>query len=53
VWVRARTAVAAGAEGTPNMDMTGVEVAGLDRSGNGDLDEVLADLVAALQEEPK
>ena len=31
---------------------TVVEVAGLDRSGNGDLDEVLTDLVAALQKEP-
>jgi cytochrome c biogenesis protein len=42
VWVRART---------PSMGATVVEVAGLDRSGNGDLDDVLADLVAALQKE--
>jgi cytochrome c biogenesis protein len=42
LWVRART---------PSMGATVVEVAGLDRSGNGDLDDVLADLVAALQKE--
>jgi len=49
VWVRAR---AVGPEGTGDtMATTVVEVAGLDRSGNGDLDEVLADLVAALQKE--
>lgn len=48
VWVRAR---AVAAEGSGDTMTTVVEVAGLDRSGNGDLDEVLADLVAALQKE--
>ncbi|MDZ5622709.1 cytochrome c biogenesis protein ResB [Nocardioides sp. HM23] len=48
VWVRARS-VDTGAPG--DTMTTVVEVAGLDRSGNGDLDEVLADLVAALQKE--
>ncbi len=48
VWVRARTVDAEGAGDTMT---TVVEVAGLDRSGNGELDEVLADLVAALQKE--
>lgn len=49
VWVRAR-AVADGDEGD-TMARTVVDVAGLDRSGNDDLDEVLADLVTALQKE--
>lgn len=48
VWVRARTVDTEGGRDTMT---TVVEVAGLDRSGNGDLDEVLADLVAALQKE--
>ncbi len=48
VWVRARTVDNVGDEDTMT---TVVEVAGLDRSGNGELDEVLADLVAALQKE--
>ena len=48
VWVRARSVDT----GRPGDTMTTVvEVAGLDRSGNGDLDEVLADLVLALQKE--
>ena len=48
VWVRARTVDAGG--GRDRMT-TVVEVAGLDRSGNGDLDDVLADLVAALRDD--
>jgi cytochrome c biogenesis protein len=48
VWVRARTVDTEGGRDTMS---TVVEVAGLDRSGNGDLDEVLADLVVALQKE--
>jgi hypothetical protein len=35
------------------MGRTVVEVAGLDRSGNGDLTEVLDDLVAALKREDR
>ena len=48
VWVRARS-VDTGGDG--DTMTTVVEVAGLDRSGNGDLDEVLADLVAALRKD--
>jgi cytochrome c biogenesis protein len=48
VWVRARTVIGAGPGDTM---ITVVEVAGLDRSGNGDLDQVLSDLVDALQKE--
>ncbi len=48
VWVRARPV---DADRSGDTMATFVEVAGLDRSGNGDLDEVLADLVAALQKE--
>jgi cytochrome c biogenesis protein len=52
VWVRARTVDADGAGDTmTGRTTTVVEVAGLDRSGNGDLDEVLADLVAVLQDD--
>jgi cytochrome c biogenesis protein len=51
VWVRARTADNDDDDDTSSMGTTVVEVAGLDRSGNGELDEVLADLVAALQKE--
>ena len=51
VWVRARTVDDEGDGDTSSMGTTVVEVAGLDRSGNGELDEVLADLVAALQKE--
>ncbi len=47
IWVRARTV--ASEDGTDTM--TVVDVAGLDRSGNGELDEVLADVVAALKKE--
>jgi len=62
VWVRAR---AAGGDvppgdgtdgGKDTMDGTGgtlVEVAVLDRSGNGETDEVLADLLEQLQEAPR
>jgi hypothetical protein len=35
------------------MGRTVVEVAGLDRSGNGDLAEALADVVAALRRDEK
>jgi cytochrome c biogenesis protein len=48
VWVRARSVDTGGPGDTMT---TVVEVAGLDRSGNGDLDEVLTDLVLALQKE--
>jgi cytochrome c biogenesis protein len=51
VWVRALTVDTKGGRDTMSTGTTVVEVAGLDRSGNGDLDEVLADLVAALQKE--
>ncbi len=52
VWVRARTVSTGGTGDTMAASRTTVvEVAGLDRSGNGDLDQVLADLVAALQKE--
>ncbi|WP_246160457.1 cytochrome c biogenesis protein ResB [Nocardioides humilatus] len=56
VWVRARRAApaepAAGSdEGSGDTMTTVVEVAGLDRSGNGDLAAVLADVVAALKNE--
>ncbi|GAA3655637.1 cytochrome c biogenesis protein ResB [Nocardioides ginsengisoli] len=52
VWVRAVPADAVpGAEGTMNgTGETRVEIAVLDRSGNGDMDEVLAGLLAQLQE---
>jgi len=54
VWVRARAVAPEGTGDTMAVGQTTVvEVAGLDRSGNGDLDEVLADLVAALQKERK
>ncbi|WP_312856420.1 cytochrome c biogenesis protein ResB [Nocardioides pelophilus] len=49
VWVRARTVAAD--DGGDTMATTVVEVAGLDRSGNGDLAEVLTDLVAVLKNE--
>ncbi|RHW26613.1 cytochrome c biogenesis protein ResB [Nocardioides immobilis] len=50
VWVRARTVAAGDAGDTmAGRTTTVVEVAGLDRSGNGDLAEVLADLVADLK----
>lgn len=51
IWVRARTVTRDGAAGGGGGTMTVVDVAGLDRSGNGELDEVLADLVAALKKE--
>ena len=51
LWVRARTVDGGGSGDTPSMGTTVVEVAGLDRSGNGEIDEVLADLVAALKKE--
>jgi cytochrome c biogenesis protein len=53
VWVRARTVAAddSGDGSGDTMATTVVEVAGLDRSGNGDLPEVLTDLVAALTNE--
>ena len=51
VWVRARTVDTEGPGDTSSMGTTVVEVAGLDRSGNGELDEVLADLVAEMQKE--
>jgi len=47
VWVRARGAAAADQGDT--MDGTVVEVAVLDRSGNGDAGEALAEVVAALR----
>ncbi|WP_408897926.1 cytochrome c biogenesis protein ResB [Nocardioides sp. R1-1] len=53
VWVRA-VPLAAGAEGT--MDGAGgtrVEVAVLDRSGNGEMDEILDSVLAQLQETPQ
>ncbi len=52
VWVRARAGTDAGRGDTMTVGgTTVVEVAGLDRSGNGDVGPVLADLVAALQKE--
>ncbi|UMG93844.1 cytochrome c biogenesis protein ResB [Nocardioides sp. TF02-7] len=51
VWVRAQAAAGTGAGDT--MDRTVVEVAGLDRSGNGDMAEVLADVVTALRQDEK
>ncbi|KRA30058.1 MULTISPECIES: cytochrome c biogenesis protein ResB [unclassified Nocardioides] len=63
VWVRAVAVDAAGtgpdtddADAGDTMDGTGgtrVEVAVLDRSGNGETDEILARLLAQLQEAPK
>ena len=52
VWVRARAGAAEGEGDTMTGGTTTVEVAGLDRSGNADLADVLADLVAALQRDP-
>ncbi len=49
VWVRARPVGSQAGEGA-TMGGTLVEVAVLDRSGNADVDDVLAALVAALQE---
>jgi cytochrome c biogenesis protein len=61
VWVRARTVAATSPGADPGDTMTAVttgpgtrtvvEVAGLDRSGNGDLAAVLADVVASLKNE--
>ncbi|WP_183095656.1 cytochrome c biogenesis protein ResB [Nocardioides stalactiti] len=51
VWVRARTLTADGSPDGSGETTTVVEVAGLDRSGNGEIAEVLADLVAVLKNE--
>lgn len=53
VWVRARSvpANADGDEGSATMGRTLVEVAVLDRSGNDEVGEVVADIVRRLQEE--